>query len=138
MVATLCVGKWHLGPDPKFWPENQGFDINVGGHNRGSPPGGYFSPYKNPRLKNLVDGEYLTDRLAEEAVDIIENYHSEIKKIAHVVPDEVIDKLEFPVTKKSKIAKMTFVSDFLPGGGVYKWSKLAIYWTFLHGRDHMT
>ena len=44
---TAFLGKWHLGPDPKFWPENQGFDINVGGHNRGSPPGGYFSPYKN-------------------------------------------------------------------------------------------
>ena len=39
---TAFLGKWHLGPDPKFWPENQGFDINVGGHNRGSPPGGYF------------------------------------------------------------------------------------------------
>ena len=73
---TAFLGKWHLGPDPKFWPENQGFDINVGGHNRGSPPGGYFSPYKNPRLKNLNDGEYLTDRLAQEAIDIIDNYHS--------------------------------------------------------------
>ena len=73
---TAFLGKWHLGPDPKFWPENQGFDINVGGHNRGSPPGGYFSPYKNPRLKNLKDGEYLTDRLAEEAIDIIDDYHS--------------------------------------------------------------
>lgn len=73
---TAFLGKWHLGPDPKFWPENQGFDINVGGHNRGSPPGGYFSPYKNPRLKNLKDGEYLTDRLAQEAIDIIDDYHS--------------------------------------------------------------
>ena len=44
--------------------------------NRGSPPGGYFSPYKNPRLKNLKDGEYLTDRLAQEAIDIIDDYHS--------------------------------------------------------------
>ena len=73
---TAFLGKWHLGPDPKFWPENQGFDINVGGHNRGSPPGGYFSPYKNPRLKNLKDGEYLTDRLAQEAINIIDDYHS--------------------------------------------------------------
>ena len=73
---TAFLGKWHLGPDPKFWAENQGFDINVGGHNRGSPPGGYFSPYKNPRLKNLKDGEYLTDRLAQEAIDIIDDYHS--------------------------------------------------------------
>ena len=73
---TAFLGKWHLGPTPEFWPENQGFDINVGGHNRGSPPGGYFSPYKNPRLKNLKDGEYLTDRLAGEAINIINEFHS--------------------------------------------------------------
>ena len=73
---TAFLGKWHLGPTPEFWPENQGFDINIGGHNRGSPPGGYFSPYKNPRLKNLKEGEYLTDRLADEALEIIDNFHS--------------------------------------------------------------
>ena len=72
---TAFLGKWHLGPTPKFWPENQGFDINIGGHNRGSPPGGYFSPYKNPRLENLKEGEYLTDRLANEAVEIINDFH---------------------------------------------------------------
>tara|TARA_B110000014_G_C20120088_1_gene593174 strand:- start:828 stop:2264 length:1437 start_codon:yes stop_codon:yes gene_type:complete len=72
---TAFLGKWHLGPTPEFWPENQGFDINIGGHNRGSPPGGYFSPYKNPRLKNLKEGEYLTDRLANEALEIINTFH---------------------------------------------------------------
>ena len=44
--TTFFAGKWHLGGDGSF-PENHGFDINVGGHHRGSPPGGYFSPYKN-------------------------------------------------------------------------------------------
>tara|TARA_B100000965_G_C19577652_1_gene752045 strand:- start:1117 stop:2232 length:1116 start_codon:yes stop_codon:yes gene_type:complete len=73
---TAFLGKWHLGPTPEFWPENQGFDINIGGHNRGSPPGGYFSPYKNPRLENLKNGEYLTDRLAGEAIKIIDKFHS--------------------------------------------------------------
>jgi arylsulfatase A-like enzyme len=46
---TGFIGKWHLG-DEGFFPENQGFDINIGGHEKGSPPGGYYSPYKNPKL----------------------------------------------------------------------------------------
>jgi len=66
--ATGFFGKWHLGETSEYWPEYQGFDVNFGGHNRGSPPGGYFSPYNNPRLTDGPNGEYLTDRLATEAV----------------------------------------------------------------------
>jgi arylsulfatase A-like enzyme len=67
--ATFFAGKWHLGNEG-FWPEDQGFDVNMGGHNRGGPYGGkkYFSPYGNPRLKDGPDGEHLPDRLASEAV----------------------------------------------------------------------
>ena len=36
---TFFAGKWHLGSEG-HWPEDQGFDINIGGHHRGSPPGG--------------------------------------------------------------------------------------------------
>ena len=67
--TTFFAGKWHLGPTEKFWPENQGYDVNQGGHNRGGPYGGkkYFSPYGNPRLTDGPDGEHLPDRLAMEA-----------------------------------------------------------------------
>ena len=34
---TGFFGKWHLGPTEEFWPENQGFDVNVAGHSRGMP-----------------------------------------------------------------------------------------------------
>ena len=68
---TAFLGKWHLGPTPEFWPEQQGFDINIGGHSRGSPPGGYFAPFKNPRLEDGPEGEHLPERLADEAVKII-------------------------------------------------------------------
>jgi arylsulfatase A-like enzyme len=68
---TFFAGKWHLGETPEFWPEHQGFDINKGGHRRGSPPGGYFSPYKNPRLEDGPDGEHLPDRLAIETVNFV-------------------------------------------------------------------
>src|SRR5680860_167352 len=59
---TFYAGKWHLGDEP-YSPENQGFDINIGGIDKGSPPGGYYVPYKNPKLPDGPEGEYLTDRL---------------------------------------------------------------------------
>ena len=58
--------------------------------------------WKNHLLDLLKD--FHKETKSKRAEFIIENYDSEIKKFAHVVPDEVIDKLEFPVTKKSKIA----------------------------------
>jgi arylsulfatase A-like enzyme len=71
--ATFFAGKWHLGPT-NFWPENQGFDVNMGGTDRGGPYGGnkYFSPYGNPRLPDGPPGEHLPDRLATETVKFIE------------------------------------------------------------------
>ncbi|HNR35095.1 MAG TPA: sulfatase [Candidatus Hydrogenedentes bacterium] len=65
--STFFAGKWHLGGDG-FLPEEQGFDINKGGHRFGGPPGGYFSPYKNPKLESGPPGEHLPARLAEETV----------------------------------------------------------------------
>ena len=71
--TTFFAGKWHLGKE-KFWPEHQGFDVNIGGIDRGGPYGGkkYFSPYGNPRLKDGPDGEHLPDRLASEACAFLE------------------------------------------------------------------
>ncbi len=73
---TAFLGKWHLGPTPAFWPENQGFMRNVGGHSAGSPPGGYFAPFKNPRMDNGPDGEHLPARLATEAEQILAQFHT--------------------------------------------------------------
>jgi len=70
--VSASMGKWHMGTDPDLGPVGQGFDVNVGGFSAGSPPGGYFSPYKNPELSNGPDGEYLTDRLTDEALKFIE------------------------------------------------------------------
>jgi arylsulfatase A-like enzyme len=68
---TFFAGKWHLG-EKGHWPTDQGFDINIGGHHRGSPPGGYYSPWTNPALKAKRKGEYLTERLTEESVKFLE------------------------------------------------------------------
>lgn len=67
---TFFAGKWHLG-DEGSYPEDHGFEINKGGWDKGSPAGGYFSPFKNPKLKNTHDGENLSMRLAKETADFI-------------------------------------------------------------------
>lgn len=68
---TFFAGKWHLGGEG-FLPTDQGFDINIGGHDKGSPPGGYYAPFKNPYLQAKREGEYLTERLTEESVRFLE------------------------------------------------------------------
>ncbi|MEC8175625.1 MAG: sulfatase [Bacteroidota bacterium] len=70
--STFYSGKWHLGSEGHY-PEDQGFDINIGGFEKGSPMGGYYSPYKNPRLSDGPEGEYLTDRLTFETIELIKN-----------------------------------------------------------------
>ncbi|MHC4518927.1 MAG: sulfatase [Planctomycetota bacterium] len=76
--ATFFAGKWHLGNEG-FFPEDQGFDVNKGGIERGGPYGGkkYFSPYGNPRLSNGPDGEHLPDRLATETCKFMEAHRDE-------------------------------------------------------------
>ncbi|MFC2119163.1 sulfatase [Bacteroidota bacterium] len=65
---TASFGKWHLGDDPC----TQGFDINIGGNIAGHPKS-YFSPYKNTNIQDGPEGEYLTDRITNEAISFIEN-----------------------------------------------------------------
>jgi len=74
--STFFAGKWHLGGKGS-WPEDHGFDINIGGWDSGGPRGGYFSPYDNPNLENREDGENLSMRLAKETVQFITDHHYE-------------------------------------------------------------
>jgi arylsulfatase A-like enzyme len=78
---TAHVGKWHLG-DAAHYPETQGFDINVGGTFWGAPST-FFYPYRGrfgseqelryvPGLEWGRPGEYLTDRLTDEALKILD------------------------------------------------------------------
>ena len=67
---TWHVGKWHLG-GPEFHPDKHGFDVNVAGCEWGMPRFGYFSPWKMPTLSDGPAGEYLTDRLTDEAITLI-------------------------------------------------------------------
>lgn len=73
---TFFAGKWHLGSEGS-WPEDHGFDINVGGYDSGGPRGGYFDPYDNPMLENRKPGENLSMRLADETVDFLNRHNPE-------------------------------------------------------------
>ena len=77
---TIHIGKWHLG-DSSHYPETQGFDVNIGGTNWGAPET-FFYPYRGeeyfgeyryvPHLEFGKEGEYLTDRLTDEALKCID------------------------------------------------------------------
>lgn len=74
--ATAFVGKWHLGQTEEFWPQHQGFDVNIGGWSTGSPrgrgtAGAYFAPHGNPSLADGPAGEFLTERLGKETANFI-------------------------------------------------------------------
>lgn len=78
---TFHVGKWHLG-DADHSPETQGFDVNIGGTHWGAPAT-YFHPFSGefgqerefryvPGLGLGQAGDYLTDRLTDEAIALID------------------------------------------------------------------
>ncbi|MEP0710394.1 MAG: sulfatase [Algoriphagus sp.] len=71
---TFFAGKWHLGGEGSY-PEDHGFDTNIGGHSSGSPNGGYFAPYQNPKMEQGPNGENLSMRLASETAKFIESEH---------------------------------------------------------------
>ncbi|MEQ6120708.1 sulfatase [Reichenbachiella sp. MALMAid0571] len=88
--TTYFTGKWHLGMTEGRHPANQGFDEIVGVNYAGQP-GSYFYPYEDIGqdwiggkrrviierdvlgLSGGKEGEFLTDRLTDEAIDFIQN-----------------------------------------------------------------
>lgn len=55
--TSACIGKWQLGTQEPFRPEDQGFDVVYARSHRG-----HFT----------ADGGYLTDRLTDESIAFIE------------------------------------------------------------------
>jgi arylsulfatase A len=83
---TAHVGKWHLSPrgteDYKdYYPTHHGFDLNIGGGHWGAPAT-YFHPYEGRKtVENIPPGgkkgDFLTDRLTDEALKIIDGWKAE-------------------------------------------------------------
>lgn len=112
---TISIGKWHVGDKEEYMPTYQGFDINIAGYEHGSPPT-YWGPYKNPELewnpmiKNMAPGpvgEYLTDRLTDEAIGFIRENKDDpfFMYLSHYAvhtpleaPKELVEKYERKMT----------------------------------------
>jgi len=86
---TGMVGKWHLEPrgqpdEDDYIPEKHGFEINIAGNEWGAPAS-YHYPYRregNARTMGPLppggeEGEYLTDRLTDEALKILDGWRDE-------------------------------------------------------------
>ena len=116
---TFFAGKWHLGETEEFWPEKQGFDINIGGNSKGAPSTGnkYFSPYDNPRMENGPEGEYLPLRLAQETASFIES-HKDKPFLAYLsfysVHTPLMTTEELELKYQRKRAQMNLTDDFEP------------------------
>ncbi len=117
---TALVGKWHLG-DADHSPETHGFDVNISGTHWGAPAT-FFFPYHGrfgqarerryvPDLEFGQPGEYLTDRLTNEALRVIDHANDQpfFLYLAHHAPHtpiegkpELVKHYEEEITSKSR------------------------------------
>ncbi|WP_343744345.1 arylsulfatase [Chitinophaga sp.] len=79
--STLMSGKWHVGDDSIYWPNQRGFDrffgfiggasnyFDIGNYTDKAPP---VPLVENNRRFNLEPGHYLTDEIAGHAVKFLE------------------------------------------------------------------
>lgn len=68
--TTAFLGKWHLGRAP-YLPENQGFDLVVGGREHPGPPGGYFAPWPCDTLPKCPPGQHIDDVITTAAIEYL-------------------------------------------------------------------
>ncbi len=71
--ATGHFGKWHLGPEP-YSPLQQGFDSDIPHHPGPGPAGSFVAPWKFANFRERTPGEHIEDRMADEAVDWMEQH----------------------------------------------------------------
>jgi len=132
--VTAHVGKWHLGDAP-YYPEHQGFDLNVGGTHMGAP-GSYFWPYgtgeRRVPLEGGQEGEYLTDRLTDEAIRFIEAHRERpfFMYFAHyAVHTPLQAKPELVAHYEKKVAEAQARGDDLDG------QQCPVYAAMIHSLD---
>jgi len=118
--ATWHVGKWHLGTEA-YYPEHFGFQVNIGGCEWGYPVHGYFSPYGIPMLDDGPDGEFLNDRLTNEAISLIKNrqtdkpFYLNLCHYAVHIPIQAPGDLVEKYRRKKQALKLDQVKPFIEG-----------------------
>ena len=114
--TTCFIGKWHLG-GPEYYPDKQGFQTTVAV----AAGSGYFSPYKN-FLKDTPPGEYLTDRLTDEALKFLDAAKDKpfLVYLSHyAVHIPLQAKKDLAAKYEAKAAKLPPVeAKFIPEGNV--------------------
>lgn len=86
--ATALAGKWHLGNTPETVPNARGFDYFYGFHSGcvdyfshryywGDPKTVNYHDLWRNRQEIFEDGQYLTQRIAQESVGFIEAHRSQ-------------------------------------------------------------
>jgi arylsulfatase A-like enzyme len=105
---TAIFGKWHLGEDPDS-TQRQGFELHIPDWNKGWPNGTYFSPFGMKGLEGGPKGQYLTDRLTEEALKWVEKNkdHPFFLYLAHfAVHDPIQGRGDLVVKYDKKLNRM--------------------------------
>lgn len=80
---TFFIGKWHLSDNTTF-PQDKGFDINIGGGKAGATSS-YFAPFNKKSqndsdklivgMEDAPEGEYLTDYMIRKTTDYLQQPH---------------------------------------------------------------
>ncbi|MEX2140683.1 MAG: sulfatase [Pirellulales bacterium] len=121
---TAHIGKWHLGEEP-FGPRAQGFDVQIPRWNKGWPKAGYHAPFQ---MEGLADtpGDYLTDRLTDEAVRFIDENQNQpfFLYLSHFAVHDPIEgradlakKYEAKLQQKRVTAARQFLLEHNPDAG---------------------
>lgn len=79
--ATGFFGKWHMGTQPAFYPENNGFDYVKGGRGHPGPPGKnperkFYPPWNCDTLEpNPAKDIHVDDYITDLAIDYMKLQH---------------------------------------------------------------
>lgn len=125
--STFYCGKWHLGVG-KHLPGNNGFDVTIAAGAAGATPS-HFAPYNETRRKghttkapvsdldDAPDGEYLTDRLTQEAINFIEAQSADrpfFAVLAHYAVHTPIEaKRDLTQRYRKKLRRMDLTADVM-------------------------
>lgn len=104
--STAIIGKWHLGPEPST-PMKHGFDLHIPDWLQGVAKT-FYSPYGLGGL-DAPEGEYLTDRLTDEALKYMEENkdHPFFLYFAHfAVHDPIEGRTDLVQKYESKLQSM--------------------------------
>ncbi|NLF32832.1 MAG: sulfatase [Planctomycetes bacterium] len=116
---TWHVGKWHLG-GREYWPDRHGFDFTIGADVAVTSTG-YFSPYRSSTISDGPEGEYITDRITDEAIALLRRRDAGrpfFLYLAHFAPHVPIEAPEALVAKyraKAKAMRLDQVEALVPG-----------------------